>query len=154
MDAPPAGPGFLSSGAAVLTSVRGRGAHIRLVLLEASKTALTEFRIGNRTAFLALTRLAELTVRFKTAIVAFALDHILPRRTRLWHIALASLRGIALRAVVARCGAVSTCHLGLGWPRRDRRQASSSECDTHYCFERVMTVAPGVESARAWINQR
>jgi len=69
----------LASGFASIAPPRGRRA-IWLVLIEARNTVLAELRIANRTALLEHPRLAKTAVRFQEPVVAFALDHILPRR--------------------------------------------------------------------------
>ena len=100
-------------------------------MTKARKAALTEFRIGNRTAFLAHTRLAKPAICFEGAIVLLALDYISPRRRRLCHIALIGLRDRALRDIVAGCGALGGCRLGMGRHGRDRCQANARETQTH-----------------------
>src|SRR4029077_3895403 len=83
--------------------------------------------IGNRTAFLAHTRLAERTVCFERPIIFAALDHISTRRGRWCDITLVGLRGVELLAIVARCGTITTYRLGTDRHGYDRCQASGRE---------------------------
>src|SRR5207247_8840847 len=70
-----------------------------LVLTEARNALGMEIRIGDRPALLAHPRLAESGVCFQQPIVAFALDHVPPRRPGGRHVARVGLR--AVRAYLA-----------------------------------------------------
>jgi hypothetical protein len=94
--------------------------------MESSQALLPEFRIGNRAALFAHSRLPEPAIGFEQLIVLLAFLHIPPSRPGRRHVA-----GTGLRAVGHYfCGGRTRGgHLGVGRQRRNGRQASG--CDSY-----------------------